>query len=490
MNRKTMVALAVLASFGATPTIILGQAVEQTEAIASSDVLSQISMYSYRDGKKSDLLFRGTPIAATAQGKAQVEYQNDNAQIMAEFENLPDPASLGPYTTYLLWALTPDGRATNQGVIGGHSGGKGELDTQYSASQFALIVTAEPHFAVTMPSTMIVLYNVGDDVKGTESKVTTLTERADYAALANSRLSSVAIDDEKNPLEIVQARYAVAIARSAGADRFASQAYETANQRLAVAENALNGKRSARKSVPALAREAVIAGEDARRSAMIASAESAAKDEQRVAANAATDRANEVARVAASEAAADAATAASEAATQAAAATEAAAGAEREKAVVAARNDLRNRLNAALPTRDSNRGLISEIGGVQFATGRAEANESARESLARFSGIVASYPGLKFSVEGHTDSVGSAATNSELSLRRAMTVRDYLIGQGVAASSIDVEGLGLSMPIGDNSTADGRARNRRVEIVISGGPLAADGETVSLSAPAQSLVNR
>jgi outer membrane protein OmpA-like peptidoglycan-associated protein len=337
---------------------------------------------------------------------------------------------------------------------------------------------------------MIVLYNVGDGVKGSESKVTTLTERADYTKLASAGLSRVAIDDEKNPLEIVQARYAVAIARSAGADRFASQAYEMANQRLAAAENALNGKRSQRKSVPGLAREAVIAGEDARRSAMIASAESAAREDQRVAANAATDVANEVARVAATEAATVAATAATEAATAAAVATEAAASAEREKAVVTARNDLRNRLNAALPTRDSNRGLISEIGGVQFATGRAEANAAGRESLSRFSGIVASYPGLRFSVEGHTDSVGSAATNSELSLRRAITVRDYLIGQGVAASSIDVEGLGLSMPIGDNSTVDGRARNRRVEIVISGGPLAAAGETANLLIPAPSLIAR
>ena len=160
------------------------------------------------------------------------------------------------------------------------------------------------------------------------------------------------------------------------------------------------------------------------------------------------------------------------------------------EAAVTARDDLRNRLNAALPTRDSDRGLVSEIGGVQFVTGSAETNASARESLAKFSGIVASYPGLRFSVEGHTDSVGSAATNSELSLRRATTVRDYLIGQGVAASSIDVAGLGLSMPIGDNSTADGRARNRRVEIVISGGPLTAGGETVSLSVPAQSLAVR
>jgi outer membrane protein OmpA-like peptidoglycan-associated protein len=114
---------------------------------------------------------------------------------------------------------------------------------------------------------------------------------------------------------------------------------------------------------------------------------------------------------------------------------------------------------------------VSEIGGVQFATGTADLNSSARESLARLAGVVASYPDLKFKVEGHTDNVGSAENNNVLSLRRAIAVRDYLIGQQVAASSIDADGLGSTHPIADNETTDGRARNRRVEIVITGGPL-------------------
>ena len=140
-------------------------------------------MFSYREGPKSDLNFRGTPIAANAFGEAEVEYENGNARISARVDDLPEPTSLGPYTTYVLWALTPDGRAANQGVIAGHEGGGGEIDTEYNAPQFALIVTAEPHFAVTAPSTMIALYNVADDVEGTESKVTTLTERSDYSTL-------------------------------------------------------------------------------------------------------------------------------------------------------------------------------------------------------------------------------------------------------------------------------------------------------------------
>ncbi len=438
-NRTMIVVVTAWGAIGAAPVSTFAQGAQQPKAaIASSDTLSQISMFSYRDGRKSDLFFRGTPIAAKAEGSARVEFENGNARISSKVKDLPKPASLGPYTTYVLWAITPDGRASNQGVLVGAEGGKGKMETQYGASQFALIVTAEPHFAVTVPSTMVALYNIADNVEGAaESKVTTLTERADY-----SNLTGIAID-KTTPDEIVQARYAVAIAKSAGADRFATQSFETATQKLAAAETALKGKSSQRKTAPALAREAVTAGEDARRAGMLASAAAATEAESRAAADVAA---------------------------------QAAAEAQRQKsageAAVTARRDLLSRLNAALPTRESDRGLISEIGGVQFATGTANINASAREGLAKFSGIVASYPGLRFNVEGHTDSTGSDATNNELSMRRAITVRDYLIAQGVPASSIDVAGLGSSTPLGDNTTADGRSRNRRVDIVLSGGLLA------------------
>ncbi len=457
MNHTIVVALAAsIAIGGASRASVAAEEGRRGEAVtvASSDVLSQISAFSYRERRTSDLILRSTPMAGRAQGTARVRYRDGNAQISVEVEGLPEPASLGPYVVYVLWALTPDGRATNQGVVVGAEGGKGKMETQYGASQFALIVTAEPHFAVTVPSTMIALYNVADDVEGTESKVATLTQRSDYSGLPRLPL------DRSNSQEIVEAEYALAIARAAGAERYAPDAYAAAKAKLAAAETSEHGKRRARKAAPGLAREAVIAGEDARRVAMTASAASSAEGERLAAASAATEAATEKASIA------------SEAASVAA---EAAADAERQRATAAsteaARTDLRSRLNKALPTRDSERGLIADIGGVQFATGRAEINASGRESIAKFAGVVASYPGLRFNVEGHTDSTGSVATNNALSLQRAITVRDYLIAQGVAASTIDVAGLGSSMPIADNALAEGRARNRRVEIVVSGGPL-------------------
>ena len=427
--------VALVALLSIIPAMAFAQGAQRS-AIASSDVLSQISMFSYKAGPESDLLFRGTPIAATAQGKGSVEFDNGNARIGVKVKDLPVPTSLGPYTTYVLWALTPDGRAANQGVIAGAEGGKGELKTQYGASQFALIITAEPHFAVTAPSNMIVLYNVADKVKGQETKVTSLTERSDY-----SKLTPIKVDEKTNPAALVEARYAVEIAAAAGAEQYATQLYGTAQQKLKAAETALTAKSSSeRKKMPSLAREAVTAGEDARRSAMVgkAAADEAAKSQ-----------------------------------VAAAAAAKAAAAEQAARSAAAARADLLTRLNSVLPTRETDRGLVSEIGGVQFATGTADLSVPARESLARFSGIVASYPDLKFKIEGHTDSTGTAATNNELSLKRSITVRDYLIGQHIPASAIDAQGLGSAQPIADNETADGRAKNRRVEIVISGGLLAA-----------------
>ena len=195
---------------------------------------------------------------------------------------------------------------------------KGELETSYGASQFALIVTAEPHFAVGTPSDMITLYNVADKVEGEESKVTTLVERNDYSALT-------VVPIGEDPLELAQARYAVAIAKAAGADRFAPQQYASATQSLTQAETALAGGRKDRKTATDSARAAVIAGEDARRAALAGA--DAEAERQRTAA---------------------AAAAAQQEATRAAA--------------VQARQDLRNRLNAALPTEETDRGLVSEVG--------------------------------------------------------------------------------------------------------------------------------
>jgi len=265
------------------------------------------------------------------------------------------------------------------------------------------------------------------------------------------------------PIELIQAEYSLAIAGATGAKEFVPNQYSAAEAKLLAARTAWASKKSAeRNSARSIAREAVVLGEDARRAGLVARADSDARTQREAAAAAAAAAERERAAQAAAEQ-----QRATEAAIERAARLAAQEGEARARAE--ARAQLLNRLNAVLPTRESERGLVSEIGGVQFATATANLNPPARESLARFSGIVASYPELSFRIEGHTDDVGSDLTNNDLSLRRAISVRDYLISLGVPASSIDVEGFGPHRPVADNASADGRARNRRVEIVISGG---------------------
>jgi outer membrane protein OmpA-like peptidoglycan-associated protein len=155
-----------------------------------------------------------------------------------------------------------------------------------------------------------------------------------------------------------------------------------------------------------------------------------------------------------------------EAAEAARQAREAAERAEREKQEL--RQRLLDQLNRILPTKDTSRGLQVTMADILFDTGRFNLRPGAREALAKLSGIILAHPGLKLDIEGHTDNVGSDSFNQTLSERRAGAVRDYLTNQGLGAESVTAKGLGESMPVSDNTTAQGRQQNRRVEIIVSG----------------------
>jgi outer membrane protein OmpA-like peptidoglycan-associated protein len=443
-------AVAVMAL--AWPFASTAQQVERDVPVLSSEIAGRLDGFSYHEGPQSTLEFRGTAIALGAEGEAEVEFQDGRARVDVEVDKLPDPADLGPFATYVLWAVAADGVTSNIGSIAVKNG-DGELEATTPLSRFALIVSAEPHFAVSAPSGAIVLQNLGKRVRGEKFNIAGLRERMDY-----STLSPQAADPEEEDVpELIQARYAHAIAEGADADRLARPEYERAEQLLRQAETAaVDKKRAVRSTAPQLARNAVQTAEAARRRAVLALAA-----EQK-------DAVAQAARAEAEKKAAVEAAAAAEAAKlrEAAAAEEASLAAGQ-----AARADLVARLNRVLPTRESSRGIVAEIAGVQFAVGAAALSGEAKVALARFAGIVGIYPSMQFRVEGHTDTTGSPETNRALSLARANSVRDYLVNQGVEAERISVVGLGPDQPVAGNDTSQGRARNRRVEIVLSGDPI-------------------
>jgi len=139
---------------------------------------------------------------------------------------------------------------------------------------------------------------------------------------------------------------------------------------------------------------------------------------------------------------------------------------DREKQAVRIR--LLEQFNRVLPTTDSPRGLVVNMGDVSFDSGKANLRPQARETLAKLSGIVLNYPSLRLTIEGHSDNTGNPAANQVLSEQRANTVRDYLINQGLDSGSLSAQGLGIKNPIASNDTIEGRQMNRRVEIIVSG----------------------
>ena len=218
-------------------------------SIVSRDAASQVSAFSYAEGSGigADLL-RGTTLTPPPEGEVEVEYQQGRSEVDAEVKRLPDALVARP--VHDLRALGGHARrARDQSRRDSRpSDGRGKLKTSYSGSQFALIVTAEPHFAVTSPSTGVVLINVAERVKGTETKVTSLAERADYAGLA-----PIGIDKKTAPVDLVAARYAVAIAAAAGAEQYADAAFKQAQDKLQAAETAQASKKSSeRRTAPKL----------------------------------------------------------------------------------------------------------------------------------------------------------------------------------------------------------------------------------------------
>ena len=404
----------------------------------------------------------------------------------------------------MLGAITPEGRTSNLGEIL-LNGTKSKLDVTTQLQVFGLL-TAEPYFAVTMPSDLVVMENaVRKDTKGKIEEMDAkyeLLQRGQYERLANPLVLK---SDPKVPLELYEARNAVQIARAAGAGQFASETFSKAETSLRQAES-YQANRAGHKTVTRTARVAVQTAEDSRaiaverqEEARLASERQAGADREALAQaerNAAQSEAARVklqavaARVAAQTEADrvkrenDAARAAAQATAEQAARVSAQA--EADRALLAAQEADRLRLkteaekaelraqllrqfNSILETRDTARGLIVNMSDVLFDTAKYALRPAARERLAKVAGILLGHPGLNLEVEGHTDSVGGEAYNQLLSEQRAASVRDYLIEQGIAGMNLSpAKGFGESQPVATNDTAVGRQSNRRVELIVSG----------------------
>ena len=465
--------------------------------------------YRHHSGK-TELDFRGTNLMPQAEGEADVESRTGRIQIEAKFEHLQKARMLGPeFLTYVLWAITPEGRPVNLGEVIPEDDGDYKLKVSTDLQAFGMIVTAEPYFAVTHPSNTVVLENiVKEKTKGWELPIDArfdLLERGQYVInVPPERLPSFSTAPG-TPDDLLEAMNAVAIAKDAGAERYAPDVLRKAEDFLARAQD-YYARHESKKAVATVARGAVQSAEDARvlsiqmrekeeQEALRRSSEERAMkaeleaeqakteanrearerqeaEEARLQAERERKRAEraaaeaEVAREQAERARATALAEQESAQAQAQQARTAAQQAEQEKEQTRAR--LLQQLNEVLQTRESARGLIVSMPDVLFDTGKYTLQAGARERLAKVAGILQAYPGLRVEVEGHTDSVGMEDYNRRLSEHRAASVRDFLVSQGVSPSNIGSQGMGESAPVASNETAPGRQLNRRVDLVVSG----------------------
>ena len=458
--------------------------------------------YRHRGGSTT-VDMRGTELMPAVKGRAKVDGKEGRLAIDLQLSNL-EPATKfgGQYLTYVLWAVTPEGRPVNLGEIVPNAVGKSSLNVTTDLQAFGLIVTAEPYFAVTRPSNKEVAENViRQETKGFEQPMDAkfdMLEGGQYTIdVPVSQLPSTTADP-KTPLDLLEARNAVAIAKAAGAETYAPDSLKKAEDFLTRAEDYYTRKQG-RTPIGTAARGATQMAEDARvltlqrKEQERIATEKRIQEERRAKAEADAKAASEAEAAAKAQAeedlrkrqqaeadrlAAEKAQAQADAARTAALAEQQKAEAEAERQRQAAdeairqkeamRERLLKQLNQVLETKDSPRGLIVSMPDVLFDTGQYTLKPAARERLARISGIVLAYPDLKLEVEGHTDSTGSHEFNQRLSEKRAASVRDYLVDANVPVNNVVARGLAETDPVADNKTAAGRKLNRRVEMIVSG----------------------
>src|SRR4029077_21180896 len=251
-----------------TPTTLAIEPMAQTpmfRVIVTSRTIQAVN-YRHRSGA-TKLDFAGTNLMTLANGEAQVNSKRGAIEIEAEFGNLQKPTTFGnEYLTYILWAISPEGRAVNLGevLLGGNH--RSKLDVTTDLQAFALIVSAEPYYAVRQPSNVVVLENVvREDTKGTTEAVNAkyeLLERGGYIP-TGYKFDPVVLN-AKLPLEFFEARNALRIAQSEGAEQYATDSYQHAVKLMDQADGYATEKNIPKKQLIAVSREAVQTAEDAR----------------------------------------------------------------------------------------------------------------------------------------------------------------------------------------------------------------------------------
>src|SRR5438552_2248185 len=490
-------------------------------ALAQNDARRTTVAITYPLNQTIEVAFHGTTRLPRLKGTAKVRRQGRRGtRVELSIENMPRAYELGSvYTTYVLWAISPDGHVDNLGEIK-RSGSviiDSKIDVTTNLQTFALIVTAEPHFLVHVPSRMVVLENLAPkiirDAQVETSRIQYIGNTSDY--FRDSSVPTIAASDYRDiPPALLGARQAVNLARYAGAERDAPNELRVAEADLQQAESALQMRQSDR-DIDMLARQAISSGAKAedmaiarraarerreeleRRDLAVRDAEqsvASANDEisrlkaeldnerhardlsERDALNAheqLRDARTEIARlreelqtVRADSEDAKVRLARLEGERQA---EEARRTSEKRAADQrAAFENLKQALTRFVTVRDSNRGMTLVLAESLWANPRSSNLVAASAAkLDQIGALLANNPDYQISIEAFTDNVGNENTLQQVTQDRARVLSERLAAAGVDVTRIQATGMGAANPIGPNTTVASRAKNRRTEITLT-----------------------
>ena len=504
--------------------VLMLATIPAANTFAQGDVARRTIAVTYPLEETIEVKFRGTTLLPRLKGEAKVKRAGRRGtRVELAIDNLPRANELGGiYTTFILWAISPDGRVDNLGEIkrGGSAFIASKLDVTTPLQTFALIVTAEPHFLMKVPSRMVVLENIAPRRPG-NSQVETVNVQyignsSDY--FRDPRVPEIASTDFKEiPVSLLGARQAVNLARFAGGRQDAPVEMQTAEDDLLAAEKALRfGQPTA--EVDVLARKATSSGARAeemaatRRAARLRREDIQRRDEAlRSAEKTAESAQQEIERLrgdldreqrARELAERDAATAneqvreqrieisrlreelqlvrsEGEAAKINLARLEGAKRAEDARLEAEQREQQRRAAEATLKQTLGKYGTIKETPrGLQLLLPEtiwrgpraADLVSAAAAKLEPLAALLASNPDYQVLIEVYTDARGDEVSLQQLTQERARQLSDRFQSAGVDASRIQANGMGAANPLATNATIGGRARNRRTEITLTVAP--------------------
>ena len=446
-----------------------------------------LSSILYPEGKNVNVPIAGTQRAPAAQISAIVRHESGQSTIEIRFKKI-EPAVLfgGDVVSYVVWAVTPAGEVENIGQIA-NLDDKGAVTYSTRKRNFALMITAEPIITVRNPSDLVLFFSGTPDIKNLQPTAFTFDGLQTREGLVTRERESIAGMRYKKgeiPLALTQAEKAVELMDRFDAKEYDPKTYDAAMAAIAEARDARGGKlEDASSRTIVLAGEALVETFGRRQAAEAAAAEAAREAkimaEKQALAGAASGLKSQLDSTTAEKGQLNAQLSRTEAELNRSM-EELTRTRTQLKRMEADRARLSRQYNAltkeltgaigkmAVATK-TDRGYLVSLAGGAFPSGKSKLTTDAKYVLAKLSGMLLVFPDMKLSIEGHTDATGSDQINNKLSQQRAVAVRTFLTEMGVPATRIAARGLGSRQPIAPNDTSEGRAKNRRVDIVLTEG---------------------